>query len=65
MHAKSREHLRNLLSGSKANGIIFTTMQKFEDSLDALSERKNIVVMADEAHRGQYGIGTKSKYYKK
>lgn len=56
MHAESREHLKNLLDGRQANGIIFTTMQKFEESDEALSERRNIIVMADEAHRGQYGL---------
>lgn len=56
MHAESRENLKNLLDGRKANGIIFTTMQKFEESHEPLSERHNIVVMADEAHRGQYGL---------
>jgi len=59
MHAESREHLKALLDGRQANGIIFTTMQKFEESDDALSERRNIVVMADEAHRGQYGLKEK------
>lgn len=56
LHAESIEHLKKLLDGRKANGIIFTTMQKFEESEDALSERRNIIVMADEAHRGQYGL---------
>ena len=59
VHAESREHLRSLLAGRKANGIIFTTMQKFEESFESLSERRNIVVMADEAHRGQYGLAEK------
>ena len=61
IHAESREHLKSLLAGRKANGIIFTTMQKFEESFDCLSERRNIVVMADEAHRGQYGLTEKIK----
>ena len=61
IHAESREHLKNLLSGRKANGIIFTTMQKFEESDEPLSERRNIVVMADEAHRSQYGLTEKIK----
>lgn len=61
MHAQSREHLRELLAGRQANGIIFTTMQKFEESHEALSERRNIIVMADEAHRGQYGLTEKIK----
>lgn len=56
IHAESREHLKSLLAGRKANGIVFTTMQKFEEADEALSERRNIVVMADEAHRGQYGL---------
>lgn len=56
VHAQSREHLKNWLDGRKANGIIFTTMQKFEESDGPLSKRRNIVVMADEAHRGQYGL---------
>ena len=59
MHAESREHLKSLLDGRQANGIIFTTMQKFEESHEPLSERRNIVVMADEAHRGQYGLSEK------
>ena len=59
MHAESREHLKLLLDGRQANGIIFTTMQKFEESHEPLSERRNIVVMADEAHRGQYGLKEK------
>ena len=48
--------LRDWLSERQANGIIFTTMQKFEEDFDVLSERRNIIVMADEAHRGQYGL---------
>lgn len=61
IQAESREHLKELLAGTKANGIFFTTMQKFEESEDALSERRNIIVMADEAHRGQYGLSEKIK----
>ena len=53
--AKSREHLRELLK-VKAGGIIFTTIQKFEESSEVLSERNNIIFMADEAHRSQYGL---------
>ena len=58
-HAESRQHLTDLLAGRQANGIIFTTMQKFEESGEPLSERRNIIVMADEAHRGQYGLTEK------
>lgn len=64
IHAESRENLKNLLAGRQANGIIFTTMQKFSESSEPLSERHNIVVMADEAHRGQYGFAEKIKITK-
>lgn len=56
VQAESKEHLKSLLDGRAANGIIFTTMFKFERGEKSLSERRNIVVMADEAHRGQYGF---------
>lgn len=59
IQAESRAHLKKLLGGIKANGIFFTTMQKFEESGEPLSERRNIIVMADEAHRGQYGLTEK------
>ena len=64
LQAESRENLKTLLAGRQANGIIFTTMQKFEESDDPLSERHNIIVMADEAHRGQYGLAEKIKITK-
>lgn len=59
VQAESKEHLHNLLDGRQANGIIFTTMFKFERGEKPLSLRRNIVVMADEAHRGQYGFEEK------
>ena len=59
VQAESKEHLKTLLEGRSANGIIFTTMFKFERGEKPLSERRNIVVMADEAHRGQYGFTEK------
>ncbi|MDR1728002.1 MAG: type I restriction endonuclease subunit R [Acidobacteriota bacterium] len=52
--AESRTHLKELLAGRQANGIIFTTAQKFEESSECLSDRRNIIVMADEAHRSQF-----------
>ena len=64
VQAKSRENLKTLLAGRQANGIIFTTMQKFEESHEPISERQNIIVMADEAHRGQYGLAEKIKITK-
>lgn len=65
-HAESTDHLRRLLSAG-AGGVIFTTIEKFrlKQSTDeklgelehpTLSERENIIVMADEAHRTQYGL---------
>lgn len=58
VQAESRAHLRELLS-VQAGGVIFTTIQKFlpeekGDRYPTLSERRNIVVIADEAHRSQY-----------
>lgn len=64
LQAESRENLKTLLAGRQANGIIFTTMQKFEESDEPLSEHHNIIVMADEAHRGQYGLAEKIKITK-
>lgn len=51
--------LKDWLDGRQANGIIFTTMQKFEESSEPLSKRRNIIVMVDEAHRSQYGLKEK------
>lgn len=54
--ATSRQNLIDLLKDRQANGIIFTTMQKFTEGEGILSDRRNIIVMADEAHRSQYGV---------
>lgn len=64
VQAKNREDLKELLRVA-GGGIVFTTIQKFfpEDgsaNFDLLSERKNIIVIADEAHRSQYGFGAKT-----
>lgn len=56
VNAKSRDDLAELLLNRKSGGIIFTTIQKFEEGDTALSTRKNIIVMSDEAHRSQYGV---------
>ncbi|MDI9588687.1 MAG: type I restriction endonuclease subunit R, partial [Acidobacteriota bacterium] len=61
--AKSRSNLRELLNRA-SGGIIFTTIQKFSPGEDGdlnpeLSSRSNVVVVADEAHRSQYGFETK------
>ena len=56
--AESRGHLKELLK-VKAGGIIFTTIQKFEEGDDIINDRSNIIFMADEAHRSQYGMDAK------
>jgi type I restriction enzyme R subunit len=68
IQAKDREHLKELLKVA-SGGIVFTTIQKFlpEDKksvYEQLSERKNIVVIADEAHRTQYGFEASIKEVK-
>jgi len=55
VQADSRAHLGELLDRA-TGGVIFTTIQKFADSHEKVSERANIVVMTDEAHRSQYGF---------
>jgi type I restriction enzyme R subunit len=59
VQAESREHIKELLK-VLGGGVIFTTIQKFAPSMgnvyENLSERTNIVVVADEAHRSQYGF---------
>lgn len=59
IQAESRADLKKILLNREVNGIIFTTMQKFEEYDAPLSERRNIVVIADEAHRSQYGLDEK------
>lgn len=59
LQAKDRTNLKALLENRIANGIIFTTMQKFEESSEPLSERRNIILIADEAHRSQYALNEK------
>ncbi len=59
VQASSRQNLSELLKDRICGGIIFTTMQKFEESEEILSDRRNIVLIADEAHRSQYGLDEK------
>jgi len=66
VQARTRQELRTLLSNRPSGGIVFATIQKFmpgedEDMFPVLSERHNIVVIADEAHRTQYGFEAKLK----
>jgi type I restriction enzyme R subunit len=55
VQAASREQLKELLDRA-AGGVVFTTIQKFAEAHGVVSERANVVVMADEAHRSQYGF---------
>jgi len=55
IQAESRDHLKELLDRA-AGGVVFTTIQKFIEAHGVISERANVVVMADEAHRSQYGF---------
>lgn len=61
-HAANRKKLKELLSVN-AGGIIFTTIQKFEEGDDIISDRENIIFIVDEAHRSQYS--TEKKFNKK
>ena len=69
VQARTRQELRALLANRPSGGIVFATIQKFmpgedEDSFPMLSDRQNIVVIADEAHRTQYGFEAKIKVRK-
>ena len=64
--AETRPKLRELLANRPSGGILFTTIQKFmpgedEDTFPQLSDRRNIVVICDEAHRSQYGFSADIK----
>lgn len=69
VQAGDRDELRDILASRQSGGIIFTTIQKFallaeEDKHPILSERHNIVVVSDEAHRSHYGDKAKLVRYK-
>ncbi len=55
VQAESRDHLKTLLNRA-VGGVVFTTIQKFAEAHGVISERSNVIVMADEAHRSQYGF---------
>jgi type I restriction enzyme R subunit len=66
VQGETRQDLRAKLANRPSGGIVFATIQKFmpgedEDSFPILSDRSNIVVIADEAHRTQYGFEAKFK----
>ena len=55
----SRADVKEILEGRKTGGVVFSTIQKFEEETGLLSNRKNIIVMVDEAHRTQYNLDGK------
>ena len=55
IQAESRQDVKEILDNRKTGGVIFSTIQKFEEETGLLSDRHNIIVMVDEAHRTQYG----------
>lgn len=57
--ATGMKNLKDLLNDRKANGIFFTTMQKFDDYDESLTDREDVIVISDEAHRSQYGLEEK------
>ena len=63
VQAENRDHLKDLLRVA-AGGVVFATIEKFQPESgnihDELSSRSNIVVIADEAHRTQYGFAAKT-----
>lgn len=63
VQAENREHLKSLLKVN-SGGVIFTTIQKFQPETgnvyEQLTDRSNVIVIADEAHRTQYGFKAKT-----
>lgn len=65
MQIESREDLAEKLEGRKSGGIFFTTLQKFEEETGLFSQRDDILVAVDEAHRSHYGLDATIKFDKK
>jgi len=61
---ESREDLRQRLSGRESGGVFLTTIHKFTEDLEILSQRSNIIVISDEAHRSQINLDQKVKVTK-
>ncbi len=67
-NSKEVNGLFDLLNDRESGGIIFTTIQKFkpeDGEMPALTDRRNVIIMADEAHRSQYGFEAKTEQIKK
>ena len=61
---ENREDLNDKLDNRKSGGIFFTTLQKFEEETGLFSNREDILVLVDEAHRSHYGIDATIKFDK-
>ena len=61
---ESREHLRELLQNRKSGGVFLTTIQKFSEDIDLLTDRTNVICISDEAHRSQINLDQKVKVTK-
>ncbi|WP_035085975.1 type I restriction endonuclease subunit R [Aquimarina latercula] len=62
---ESRDHLRKLLQGCESGGVFLTTIHKFTEDLELLTERTNVICISDEAHRSQTNLDQKIKVTEK
>jgi type I restriction enzyme R subunit len=62
---ESRSHLRELMQGCESGGVFLTTIHKFTEDLDLLTERTNVICISDEAHRSQTNLDQKIKVTEK
>ncbi|MDQ2077787.1 type I restriction endonuclease subunit R [Marinimicrobium sp. ABcell2] len=65
MSVQSREHLRELLQGRKSGGVFLTTIHKFTEDTELLTERSNVICISDEAHRSQVNLDQKVTWSEK
>ncbi|MGE0087833.1 MAG: type I restriction endonuclease subunit R [Desulfococcaceae bacterium] len=59
INAESREHLRDLLKGRSSGGVFLTTIHKFTEDTELLTDRSNVICISDEAHRSQVNLDQK------
>ncbi|MBU2945438.1 type I restriction endonuclease subunit R [Zobellia uliginosa] len=62
---ESRSHLRELMQGCESGGVFLTTIHKFTEDLELLTERTNVICISDEAHRSQTNLDQKIKVTEK
>ena len=62
---ESRDHLRELLKGRNSGGVFLTTIHKFSEDTDLLTDRDNVICISDEAHRSQVNLDQKVKITEK